>query len=85
MRNSNEKYNLVAETFWANVSFIMKQKNMTWAELASLMGTEKSTLTTRKCYNSCVSIGSAKDIAEALGVGIDRLIYSSPGKSASLG
>lgn len=78
MRNSSEKYNMVAETFWANVTSIMKEKHMTWAELAGLIGTDKSTLTTRKCYNNCVSIGSAKDIAEALGVGIDRLIYSTP-------
>lgn len=78
MRKQNDKYNKVAAIFWANVFSLMKEKHITWDQLAELIETNTSSLKSRKCHNSCVSIGSAKDIAEALGVGIDRLICSTP-------
>ncbi len=79
MKASKDKYDKVASNFWTNVSYLMKKKGMTWASLAERIGTEKSTLTTRKSLNTNVSLGSARDIAEALGVSVDRLIYGYPG------
>lgn len=75
MKPSKDKYDKVASSFWTNVTYLMKKKGMTWATLAGEIGTEKSILTTRKSLNTNVSLGSARDIAEALGVSVDRLIY----------
>ena len=76
--SKNGKYDKLADTFWANVGFVLKERNMTWRELASRLGVDPRTLSSRKAGRSNVSIGSAKEIAEAIGTSVDRLIYGRP-------
>lgn len=51
---------------------------MTWRELAGKLDIDPRTLSSKKSSNSNVSIGSAKEMAEALGTSVDRLIYGTP-------
>lgn len=71
----NGKYDKLATNFWHNVDFVLKERGMTWRELAGKLGIDPRTLSSKKSSNSNVSIGSAKEMAEALGTSIDRLIY----------
>jgi transcriptional regulator with XRE-family HTH domain len=74
----NGKYDKLASNFWSNVDFILKERGMTWRELAGKLGVDPRTLSSKKAGNSNVSIGSAKDIAEAIGTSVDRLVYGRP-------
>ena len=59
----NGKYDRLATNFWNNIDFVLKERGMT---------------SSKKSSNSNVSIGSAKEMAEALGTSVDRLIYGTP-------
>ena len=74
----NGKYDKLATNFWHNVDFVLKERGMTWRELASRLDIDPRTLSSKKSSNSNVSIGSAKEMAEALGTSVDRLIYGTP-------
>ena len=77
-RPTNGKYDKVTEAFWGNVDVVLKERNMTWRDLASRLGVDPRTLSSKKSFRSNVSIGSAKEMAEALGTSVDCLIYGNP-------
>lgn len=74
----NGKYDRLATNFWDNIDFVLKERGMTWRELAGKLDIDPRTLSSKKSSNSNVSIGSAKEMAEALGTSVDRLIYGTP-------
>ncbi len=74
----NGKYDILAENFWNNVTTVMKERGVTWNELAEKLGVSPKTLFSRRSAKSNVSIGSAVEIAEAIGTDVDRLIYGVP-------
>ena len=75
---TNGKYDCVSEKFWSNVESVMKERGMSWAELALKLSIDRRTLASKKSSRSNVSIGSAKEMAEAMGTSIERLVYGDP-------
>ena len=67
---TNGKFDKVTETYWNNVDAVLKERGMAWKELV-----DPRTISSKKSSRSNVSIGSAKEMAEALGTSIDRLVY----------
>lgn len=74
-RPTNGKFDKVTETYWNNVDAVLKERGMSWKELATKLGLDPRTIASKKSSRSNVSIGSAKEMAEALGTSIDRLVY----------
>ena len=72
---TNGKFDKVTETYWNNVDAVLKERGMAWEELATKLGVDPRTISSKKSSRSNVSIGSAKEMAEALGTSIDRLVY----------
>ena len=50
------------------------REGMTWHELDRKLDLDPRTLASKKSTRSNVSIGSAKEMAEAMGTSIDRLV-----------
>lgn len=71
----NGKYDELASIFRGNVDYVLKERNMTWRELANKLGIDPRTLSSKKTSNRNVSIGSAKEMAEAIGTSVNRHLY----------
>lgn len=74
-RSTNGKYDKVTEIFWGNVDAVLKERGMSWRDLAHKLNLDPRTLSSKKSARSNVSIGSAKEMAEAMGTSIERLVY----------
>lgn len=74
-KSQNGKYDQTANTFWNNVDYVLKERGMTWKGLAEKMEITPKTLSSKKSANCNVSVGSAKEMAEAIGTSVDRLLY----------
>ena len=72
---TNGKFDKVTETYWNNVDAVLKERGMAWKELATKLGVDPRTISSKKASRSNVSIGSATEMEEALGTSIDRLVY----------
>ncbi len=76
----NGKYNDIANRFWDNVSYVMKEKDMAWKDLAAILNIDPRTLASKKQQKNNVTLGAAKEIADAIGTSVDRLIYGNTEK-----
>lgn len=53
-------------------------RGVTWRDLADRLNLDPRTLASKKSTRSNVSIGSAKEMAKAMGTSLDRLVYGNP-------
>ena len=74
----NGKYDKVVDNFWNNVDLVLKERGMASMELAKKLGISPKTLSSKKASRCNVSIASAKEMAEAMGTSIERLVYGDP-------
>lgn len=74
----NGKYDRFAENFWSNVEFLMAERNISVKDLAGKLGVDPRTISSKKAMRSNPSLGSAAEIADAIGTSVDRLIYGRP-------
>ncbi len=72
------KYDQTANLFWENVEFVMSKRNISWKDLAAQLGIDPRTLASKKATRTNISLGSAAEIADAIGTSVDRLIYGRP-------
>ena len=77
-RPTNGRYDKTTTVFWDNVDHVLRERGMTWHDLAKKLDLDPRTLASKKSTKSNVSIGSAKEMAEAMGTSIDRLVYGNP-------
>lgn len=77
----NGKYDNVANRFWENAEFMISKRNISWKELAGALGIDPRTLSSKKASKTNISLGSAAEIADAIGTSVDRLIYGRPEES----
>ena len=77
-RPTNGRYDKTTTAFWDNVDYVLRERGMTWHDLARKLELDPRTLASKKSTRSNVSIGSAKEMAEAMGTSIDRLVYGNP-------
>lgn len=75
---TNGRYDKTTTCFWDNVDSVLRERGMTWCELADKLNIDPRTLASKKSTKSNVSIGSAKEMAEAIGISLDRLVYGNP-------
>lgn len=75
---TNGRYDKIAVVFWDNVDSVLRERGMTWRDLADRLNLNPRTLASKKSTRSNVSIGSAKEMAEAMGTSLDRLVYGNP-------
>ena len=75
---TNGKYDKITSVFWDNVDSVLKERGMTWRDLAGRLNIDPRTLASKNSTKSNVSIGSAKEMAEAMGTSLDRLVYGNP-------
>lgn len=77
-RPQNGKYDKFAIVFWDNVEFMMAKRNISVKDLAGKIGIDPRTLSSKKATRSNPSLGSAAEIADAIGTSVDRLLYGRP-------
>lgn len=75
---TNGKYDKATDVFWRNVDAVLMERGMTVRELARRLGVDPHTISWKKSMRINVSIGSAKEMAEAMGTSLDRLVYGNP-------
>ncbi len=76
--SNKEKYDRITENFWSNADYMLKEKGMTWRELADKLSLDPRTLSSKKSVKCNISMCSAMEMAEAIGTSVERLIYGRP-------
>lgn len=75
---TNGRYDKTTTCFWDNDDSVLRERGMTWRELAGKLNIDPRTLASKKSTKINVSIGSAKEMAEAICTSLDRLVYGNP-------
>ena len=69
--STSERMKLAA--MWGRIDVLLKERDLTWGDLATLIGVEASTLSTAKTGSTNIGILTMVKIAESLQVSLDEI------------